>query len=69
MAFSFRSNVVETFGRYQAWILAVVAGLCLIDLAWIGGSYLLYPGYLDHGEPSITVMSWRLLDGVPVRAN
>lgn len=65
MAFSFRSKVVEIFGRYQAWILAVVAGLCLIDLAWMGGSYLLYPGYLDHGEPSITVMSWQLLDGVP----
>ncbi len=62
---SFWPKAVEIFGRYQAWILAVVAGLYLIDLAWMGGSYLLYPGYLDHGEPSITVLSWRLLDGVP----
>ncbi|MDA0305555.1 MAG: hypothetical protein O3B76_04620 [Proteobacteria bacterium] len=65
IASSLWPKAVEIFGRYQAWILAVLAGLCVIDLAWMGGSYLLYPGYLDHGEPSISLIAWRLLDGVP----
>jgi hypothetical protein len=28
-------------------------------------AYLIYPGYLDHGEPSVALISYRLLDGAP----
>jgi len=39
--------------------------LCFIDVAAVAISYLVYPGYLDHGEPLVVMSSWRLLDGFP----
>lgn len=47
-------------------------GIVLTSLISLGvvsvfaGSYLIYPGYLDTGEPNIVALAWRLLDGHPV---
>jgi hypothetical protein len=46
-------------------LLGIGAALLFVDVAWVTVTYLLYPGYLDHGEPSVTLISWRLLDGLP----
>jgi len=42
-----------------------MGALCFLDVAGMGLAYLMYPGYLDHGEPSLAMISWRLLDGFP----
>lgn len=55
----------ELIVRYRVWLLLGLAGLFLFVLVWALGSYILYPGYLDHGEPSVTLISFRILDGVP----
>jgi hypothetical protein len=34
-------------------------------LLYLAGLYLVYPGYVDHGEPSVALIAWRLLDGQP----
>ncbi|GEM_PF-634064 len=59
------SHAGELIVRHRLWLLLGLTGLFLLVLAWALGSYLLYPGYLDHGEPSVTLISFRLLDGVP----
>ncbi len=47
--------------------LAVFAALAAIAvIAAIAGLYLAYPGYVDHTEPSIAALSWRLFEGHPV---
>ncbi len=47
--------------------LAVSAALAAIAvIAAIAGLYLAYPGYIDHTEPSIAALSWRLMEGYPV---
>ena len=47
--------------------LAVSAALAAIAaVAAIAGLYLAYPGYVDHTEPSIAALSWRLMEGYPV---
>ena len=51
--------------RYRLWVLGAIAVLCFIDVAAVAISYLVYPGYLDHGEPMVAMTSWRLLDGFP----
>ena len=60
------SKVREFPGRYGMWLLLAVAGLAVLDVGWVAVSYLIYPGYLDHGEPVVAMTSWRLLDGFPV---
>lgn len=62
---TFTSKVLDFLNQQRVWILFAVAGLLFINLAWVIGSYLIYPGYLDHGEPSVALISWRLLDGFP----
>ena len=32
---------------------------------WVAATYLIYPGYLDHGEPGMALIAWRLLEGHP----
>ncbi|MGB0683270.1 MAG: hypothetical protein ACPGOV_11205 [Magnetovibrionaceae bacterium] len=34
-----------------------------LAVAYTGLVYLVYPGYIDHGEPSVLLLGWRLLDG------
>ena len=46
-------------------MLCIAASLLFINVVWVAGTYLFYPGYLDHGEPSVTLISWRLLSGFP----
>ena len=58
-----KSAVVDFVCRYRLWVLGAIAVLCSIDVVAVAISYLLYPGYLDHGEPVVAMMSWRLLDG------
>jgi hypothetical protein len=53
--------------RYRLWVLGAIAVLCFIDVAAIAISYLLYPGYMDHGESLIAMTSWRLFQGVFLR--
>jgi hypothetical protein len=59
------SHAGELIVRYRVWLLLGLAGLFLLVLVWALASYILYPGYLDHGEPSVTLISFRILDGVP----
>lgn len=47
-------------------LLGMGAVLLFLDVVWVAATYLIYPGYLDHGEPSVTLLSWRLLEGFPV---
>ena len=60
-----RHAAVDFVYRYWLWVLGAIAVLCFIDVAAVAISYLVYPGYLDHGEPSVALISWRLLDGLP----
>jgi len=46
-------------------MLCISASLLFINVVWVAASYLFYPGYLDHGEPGMALISWRLLDGHP----
>lgn len=51
--------------RYRVWLLGGLALLAVANVAAVALTYLVYPGYLDHGEPSVALISWRLLDGIP----
>jgi hypothetical protein len=46
-------------------ILFIVAFLAFINVICVAATYLIYPGYLDHGEPGMALISWRLLNGHP----
>ncbi len=46
--------------------LIMTAIVSLIAVTTFAGSYLIYPGYIDTGEPNIVALAWRLLDGHPV---
>jgi len=59
------SHAGELIIRHRLWLLGAVAVLCFAAVAAVAISYLIYPGYLDHGEPSVTLISFRILDGVP----
>ena len=58
-------KAVDFIVRHRVAVLGIIAGLALADVFWLAATYLVYPGYLDHGEPSVTLISWRLLDGAP----
>jgi hypothetical protein len=60
-----RSRAAGFLCRYRLWLLGIVAVLCFADVAAIAISYLVYPGYLDHGEPVVAMISWRVLEGFP----
>ncbi|MDA1089359.1 MAG: hypothetical protein O3A85_03480 [Proteobacteria bacterium] len=51
--------------RYRLWLLGVLAVVAAADVVWVAATYLVYPGYLDHGEPVVAMTSWRILDGFP----
>ncbi|NQV85097.1 MAG: glycosyltransferase family 39 protein [Rhodospirillales bacterium] len=59
------TGVADFFVRHRIPLLGIAAGFLLLDLIWVTGTYLVYPGYLDHGEPSVALISWRLLGGWP----
>ena len=63
---SAKSRAVEFFSRNRKGLLGVFAGLGFLNVVLVAASYLAYPGYLDHGESSVALISWRLLDGAPV---
>ena len=60
-----KSKALDFIVRHRVAVLGIIAGLVLADVFWLATAYLLYPGYLDHGEPSVALISWRLLDGAP----
>ena len=62
---SAKSRAVEFFSRNRKGLLGVFAGLGFLNVVLVAASYLAYPGYLDHGESSVALISWRLLDGAP----
>lgn len=43
----------------------VLAGLAYASLVAVGVTYLAYPAFVDHGEPSTLLIAWRLLQGLP----
>ena len=65
MKLPFLNRAVTFLGLHRKRLLGVLAGLAFANVAWVSVTYLVYPGYLDHGEPSIALISWRLLDGFP----
>jgi hypothetical protein len=58
-------KVEDFLCRHRYRLLGAFALLALADVAWAALTYLAYPGYLDHGEPSVALTSWRLLAGIP----
>lgn len=60
-----KSKAVEFIGRNRKGLLGVIAGLAFLNVVVVAAAYLIYPGYLDHGEPGMALISWRLLDGIP----
>ncbi|HJN23613.1 MAG TPA: hypothetical protein QF509_06895 [Rhodospirillales bacterium] len=54
------------FSRYGAKLAVFAALAAIAVIAAVGGLYLAYPDYLDHTEPSVAALSWRLLEGHPV---
>lgn len=49
--------------RVAGWLLGLLAAA---DVAVAAIAYLLYPGYVDHGEGAISAMAVRMLAGKPV---
>ncbi|MEE2698802.1 MAG: hypothetical protein VX923_03810 [Pseudomonadota bacterium] len=47
------------------FLMFIVLSLVISNVVWVATSYLIYPGYLDHGEPGMALISWRLLDRNP----
>ena len=47
-------------------LLILVAIIALGVVVSFAGAYLVYPGYVDTGEPNIVALAWRILDGHPV---
>lgn len=60
------SRTGDFLRRHRSLLLGLAAGLLFLEVARVTGTYLVYPGYLDHGEPSVTLLSWRLLHGLEV---
>jgi hypothetical protein len=56
---------IAFISRYRTRLLLGAAALVVANVIWVAVTYLVYPGYLDHGEPSVTLISWLLLDGAP----
>ena len=52
--------------RHRIRLLVLLAGLVTIDVVWVAGTYLVYPGYLDHGESIVAMTSWRLFQGFAI---
>ena len=59
------TKVLDFLCQHRYRLLGALALLAIAAVAWAALSYLVYPGYLDHGEPSVAVISWRLLAGIP----
>ncbi|MBT3305731.1 MAG: hypothetical protein HN377_04540 [Alphaproteobacteria bacterium] len=59
------TDIKNFVSRNRLSILSVLGVLGFANVAWVTVSYLIYPGYLDHGESNMTLMSWRLLGGHP----
>ncbi len=55
--------LLDAVWRRRAWIVGGVAILCLANVIAVAAAYLAYPGYLDHGEPSVALISWGVLHG------
>lgn len=47
-------------------LLIALAAACAIFIFYLAGIYFAYPGYLDHGEGTNTLIAWRLLNGEQV---
>lgn len=47
----------------EKWLLVIVAAVLVTNALALALAYMMYPGYLDNGEPNIVALAWRLLDG------
>ncbi|OAN52204.1 hypothetical protein A6A04_00430 [Paramagnetospirillum marisnigri] len=52
-------NMGKTWEK-AGWTLAALAWANVVTVAVL---YMLYPGYIDHGEPAISAMIWKMLGG------
>lgn len=52
--------------RAAQYALIAVGLFAALNILALGTAYLLYPGYVDTGEPNIVALAWRLLDGHPI---
>ncbi|RAU23264.1 hypothetical protein CU669_03695 [Paramagnetospirillum kuznetsovii] len=43
-----------------------MAGLAWINIVAVAVAYMLYQGYIDHGESAISAMAWKLMEGAQV---
>lgn len=59
------TSALELFSKHRSRLLGLVAALVIANVVLVAGAYLLYPGYLDHGEPSVALISWLILEGYP----
>jgi hypothetical protein len=51
---------------WLARIGAVLAVAMVANVAAAALAYLVFPGYIDHGEAAISAAAWRMLEGIPV---
>lgn len=40
-----------------------LAGLAWLNIVAVALAYMLYPGYIDHGESALSAMAWKMLHG------
>lgn len=52
--------------RAATYALTAIGIFTALNIAALAVAYILYPGYLDTGEPNIVALGWRLLGGHPV---
>ena len=45
------------------YTLFIASSLLFVNVFCIAVTYFVFPGYLDHGEPGMALISWRLLSG------
>ncbi len=53
-------------GGLAAKLLIGLGAVLTVNALALGVTYVLYPGYVDTGEPNIVALAWRMLAGHPV---
>lgn len=52
--------------RLSEKTLCIVAVIAVVNVAVLAITYLVYPGYLDHGEPVVVAAAYQMLGGAQV---
>lgn len=62
------SDSVTSGNRWRRWRLAgrLLGLFGVLNVAAVAIAYMMYPGYVDHGEAAISAMAMRMLAGLPV---